>query len=107
MKPEVHENSWGRELWLENCPDYCGKLLIFRAGGKTSMHYHVKKLETMYLRKGKMLIRFEDHTVGLDVGEKLQIQRGEKHQLIAIEDSELIEVSTQHFEDDSVKTMVE
>lgn len=102
-KPTIVPKSWGHEAIIENCPDYCGKLLIFRAGGKTSMHYHKLKTETMYLRKGKMLIRFDDHTVGLDVGEKLQIQRGEKHQLIAIEDSELIEVSTQHFESDSVR----
>lgn len=67
------------------------------------MHYHVKKLETMYLHSGKMLIRFEDRTVSLEVGEKIQIQRGQKHRLIAIEDSELYEFSTQHFEEDSVR----
>lgn len=102
-KPEVHAKSWGAEFWIENCPDYCGKLLVFRAGGQTSMHYHVKKLETMYLAKGKMLIRFENETIPLSVGECLQIQRGQKHQLVAIEDSELYEFSTTHSEDDSYR----
>lgn len=67
------------------------------------MHYHIKKQETMYLLKGKMLIRMEDSTVGLDVGDCLRIERGQKHQLVAIEDSELMEISTQHFEDDSIR----
>lgn len=103
MRPERHPKSWGWEDWIENCPDYCGKLLVFRAGGKTSLHYHKKKLETMYLAKGKMLIRLENETIPLDVGEKIQIQRGQKHQLIAIEDSELFEVSTTHHESDSYR----
>ena len=103
MEPQVHPKSWGRELWIENCSEYCGKLLIFNAGGQTSMHYHVKKLETMYLAKGKMLIRIDDKTVPLGVGESLQIQREQKHQLIALEDSELYEFSTQHFEEDSIR----
>lgn len=71
------------------------------------MHYHVRKLETMYLRTGKMLIRLENETVPMEVGDKLQIQRGQKHQLIAIEDSELFECSTQHFESDSVREPIE
>ncbi len=103
MKPERHEKSWGYEDWLVNNAFYCGKLLIFRAGGRTSMHHHVKKHETMFLRLGKMLVRFENHTVGLEVGECVEIQRGQKHQLIAVEDSELIEVSTHHEDSDSYR----
>lgn len=103
MKPEVVIKTWGSELIIENCPEYCGKLLIFNAGGSTSMHYHVRKLETMYLAKGRMLVRFEDRAVPLEVGDKIQIQRGQKHQLIAIEDSELFECSTQDFWDDSIR----
>ncbi len=103
MKPERVEKSWGFELFIENCPEYCGKLLVFRADGRTSMHYHIKKLETMFLSRGKMLIRFENHSVGLKPGDKIQIQRGQKHQLIAIEDSELFECSTFHEESDSYR----
>jgi quercetin dioxygenase-like cupin family protein len=78
-------------------------LLIFKAGGSTSMHHHLRKLETMYLQSGKVLIRFENHTIGLEPGEKIQIQRGQKHQIVAIEDSELFECSTQDFWDDSIR----
>jgi quercetin dioxygenase-like cupin family protein len=103
MKPEVHSKSWGAEYWIDNNDLYCGKILVFRAGGRTSMHFHKLKQETMYLRAGKMLIRMENHTVGLEPGEFLRINRGEKHQLIAIEDSELLEISTMHHEDDSYR----
>ncbi len=103
MKPEFHPKSWGGEWWIENCAEYCGKLLVFRAGGKTSMHYHEKKLETMYLQSGKMLIKMEDETVPLEPGDKIQIQRFQLHQLIAIEDSELFECSTFHEESDSYR----
>lgn len=103
MKPDIVIKTWGHEKIIENGPEYCGKLLCFKAGGQTSMHFHRRKLETMYLQSGKVLIRFEDRTVGLDVGEKIQIQRGEKHQIIAVEDSELFECSTQDFSDDSFR----
>jgi mannose-6-phosphate isomerase-like protein (cupin superfamily) len=103
MKPTIHPKSWGFESWVENCPEYCGKVLVFRAGGKTSMHYHIKKLETMYLRSGKVIIRMEDETVPLEPGDKLQIQRFQLHQIEAIEDSELYEFSTFHEESDSIR----
>lgn len=57
----------------------------------------------MFLRAGRMLIRFENETVPLDVGDCLRIERGQKHQLIAVEDSELMEISTQHWDSDSVR----
>ncbi len=103
MKPEWHPKSWGGEWWIENCELYCGKLLIFRAGGKTSMHYHREKVETMYLAKGRILIRMEDEVVPLEVGDKIQIVPFQLHQIEAVEDSELYEFSTQHFESDSVR----
>lgn len=67
------------------------------------MHFHKLKLETMYLAKGKMLIRTDSGDIPLSVGEKIQIPREQKHQLVAIEDSELYEFSTQHFEWDSYR----
>ncbi len=103
MKPEVHEKLWGREIWLVNNDLYCGKILVFKAGGKTSMHYHRIKDESMYLYSGKMLIKMEDETVPLDVGDTIHILPFQHHQLIAIEDSELIETSTTHFDSDSVR----
>jgi quercetin dioxygenase-like cupin family protein len=36
-------------------------------------------------------------------GDTVTIERGEPHQLEALEDSEIFEVSTQHFDDDSYR----
>jgi len=105
--PSIHPKSWGFEAWIENIPEYCGKILVFRAGGHTSMHYHRQKMETLYLRKGKMIVRFEDEAVPLAVGDALKIEPYTLHRLEAIEESELIEVSTQHFEEDSVRVPIE
>ena len=46
---------WGYEKWVENMDEYCGKVLHLTEGKKCSMHYHMKKLETMYLVSGRVL----------------------------------------------------
>ena len=110
MKPEYHKKGWGYELWIHNDEKYCGKLLFFEKGKKCSYHYHKKKVETFYLHSGKMLIKFgniDDISVCfeklLTTGDVFEIPIGRRHQMIAIEDSELFEFSTQHFEDDSYR----
>jgi len=101
------ERAWGYEKWIENMDEYCGKVLVLEAGKRCSMHYHLKKMETMFLVSGRVDIRFrdpsnaEDYTVELRKGDSVRITRGQQHQIIAIEDSELIEFSTKHYEDDS------
>ena len=52
--------GWGEELIIENNDKYCGKLLIFKAGCKFSMHYHMIKDETWYVDKGEFLYRWID-----------------------------------------------
>jgi hypothetical protein len=39
----------------------------------------------------------------LNPGDKFHIYQGLKHQMIALEDTELFEFSTQHFDDDSIR----
>jgi len=106
-KPERHEKGWGFEDWVAN-RDYCGKLLFFEKGKKCSFHYHEKKHETFYLFSGKMEIKI---TFGDDIssalsyaflpGDCLEIPIGLRHQMTALEDSNLFEFSTTHYEDDS------
>tara|TARA_R100000152_G_C6781999_1_gene217922 strand:+ start:3017 stop:3364 length:348 start_codon:yes stop_codon:yes gene_type:complete len=112
MKPEYHKKGWGYELWIHNDDKYCGKLLFFEKGKKCSYHYHKIKVETFYLQSGKMLIKYgniDDIDVAfeklLTPGDVFEIPRGRRHQMIALEDSELFEFSTQHFEDDSYRAV--
>ena len=106
MKPKYHAKGWGYELWIHNCPEYCGKLLFFDKGKKCSLHFHKKKLETFYLQSGKMLLTYGNSLNDmqerlLTPGDSFEIPRGLIHQMFALEDSELFEFSTQHFDEDS------
>lgn len=106
---EIVTKGWGKEIIFVNNDEYCGKLLCFEKGKKFSMHYHIKKKETWYVSKGKLLlVWFETengtmHSEYLLVGDVITNERGEPHQLIALEDSEVFEVSTQHFDEDSFR----
>ena len=102
--------GWGWERWIVNCEEYCGKLLFFEKGKRCSWHFHKLKDEVFYLQSGKMLIKFsEDDNLAdaseltLEAGNNFHVYRGLRHQMIALEDSELFEFSTDHFDSDSYR----
>ena len=116
IKPEVCEGckvpkGWGEELIIENNEMYCGKLLIFKEGCKFSMHYHLLKDETWYVNKGKFIYRWIDTetaeviTQKLKPGDVVRQRVGQPHQLLALTDGVVFEVSTQHFDEDSYRVM--
>ena len=100
--------GWGREVWIANNDLYCGKILEIRKGKRCSLHFHKLKTESFYLRVGRLKVRVkkspESETMEefeLSVGECMDIPRGLVHQMEALEDAELYEFSTQHFDSDS------
>jgi mannose-6-phosphate isomerase-like protein (cupin superfamily) len=100
--------GWGREVWISNGELYCGKLLEIGRGRKCSLHYHKLKTESFYLRTGRLWIRIKESPQAdnseefeLKAGECMDIRPGLVHQMEALEDSELYEFSTQHFDSDS------
>jgi mannose-6-phosphate isomerase-like protein (cupin superfamily) len=102
--------GWGYEDWIVNTPLYCGKLLLFRKGRRCSWHVHKLKDETFYLQSGRLLLKFgtsDDLTLAAEVvlepGDSFHIYPGLRHQMIALEESELFEFSTQHFDEDSYR----
>ena len=104
------KKGWGHEKWIVNKPQYCGKLLFFKKGKKCSWHYHKIKDEVFYLQSGKMLVKYSDDDniklakeLVLNPGESFHIYVGLRHQMMAIEESELFEFSTQHFDSDSYR----
>ena len=116
IKPEVCEGckvpkGWGEELIIENNEMYCGKLLIFKKGCKFSMHYHLIKDETWYVDKGEFIYRWIDtdtaelHEQKLKVGDVVRQRVGQPHQIIALTDGTIFEVSTQHFDEDSYRVI--
>lgn len=101
--------GWGHELIIHNCERYCGKILVFKAGCRFSMHYHMIKQETWYVNKGKFLFTWietetaEWHEQVLNQGDVVTIPVGMPHQLEAYEDGEIFEVSSEHFDSDSYR----
>ena len=104
--------GWGFEKWIVNNEEYCGKLLYFAQGRKCSWHYHKIKDETFYVQSGmiKVLYSNDDNIELANIsilkkGDKFHIYRGLRHQMIALEDTELFEFSTQHFDEDSYRVI--
>ena len=101
--------GWGHEIIFENNELYCGKLLVFKKGCKFSMHYHMIKDETWYVQEGEFLYRWintetaEVVTETLVVGDSVRQLPGQPHQLEALTDGVVFEVSTEHFDSDSYR----
>ena len=100
--------GWGFEKWIVNNEEYCGKLLYFAKGKRCSWHYHKLKDEVFYVQSGKIKVFYGegDHildskVVILEKGDNFHVYRGLRHQMLALEDTELFEFSTQHFDSDS------
>ncbi len=106
------KKGWGYEKWIVNKSEYCGKLLYFMRDKRCSWHYHKLKDEVFYLQSGKMIVKFSDQDditkaeeLILMPGDNFHVWRGLRHQMIALEDSELFEFSTEHFDSDSHRIM--
>ncbi|WP_122892860.1 cupin domain-containing protein [Arcobacter peruensis] len=105
---KIKQKSWGREIWLHNSNKYCGKILVIKANKSSSLHYHKLKDETFYIQEGRILVKIvskdeQIEELEMSKGDVLDIPKGTKHQIIGIaEESEIFEVSTQHFDDDSI-----
>jgi len=122
-KPKYHPKGWGYELWIHNDSKYCGKMLFFKEGKRCSLHYHKIKHETFYLQSGRMILEYYppnplvdalaeegdssllgDYTETLlTPGDSFEVPVNTPHRLTALEDSELFEFSTKHYEEDSYR----
>ena len=104
----IVKKSWGSEIWFANSELYCGKKLTIKQGHGSSMHFHVKKTETIVVESGclelKILEDGKETKHALYSGDSILITPGLMHQLIAIsEDTILYEFSTQHQDSDSYR----
>jgi len=110
MEIKFVPKGWGFEKWIVNCEQYCGKLLYFAKGKRCSWHFHKLKDEVFYVQSGKILVKYSDSDditkaseLILERGDNFHVYVGLKHQMIALEDTELFEFSTQHFDSDSYR----
>jgi mannose-6-phosphate isomerase len=97
---------WGEERWLvpEGCP-FGFKLIVVRAGSRTSLQYHEFKEEANFVLAGEgrlhLAVKLEAdvHTFPLIAGQIVHIKPGVVHRVEAVTDLTLVEVSTSELDD--------
>ena len=97
-KPWGHETIWARS------DRYVGKILHINAGQELSVQYHKEKDETVYLLSGEISYRVQNdggtlEDVRLKVGESFRLTPGTVHQMVAMTDCDVLEVSTPELDD--------
>lgn len=105
----IVQKGWGHEKIIHNADGYCGKILCFEKNKKCSYHFHKIKTETFYC-VGKVKLRHgwtdnlkESKEIILETGDYFHIPIGLRHQIEAVENSEIFEFSTTDFPEDSIK----
>jgi len=100
---------WGHELFIAN-DQYCGKILEFKSSSCCSMHYHVKKKETLYILEGECEIEIIDpknadrEIFKMKMGDVLHIPIGLCHQVrTSTIGCKILEISTHHDDEDSFR----
>lgn len=113
---EIHKKVWGQETWIVNNDEYCGKLLDIDLGAMCSVHYHLAKHETFYCLSGRVLLMLwpgYDPAEGVHLtqyqyqtllaGDSIEIPRGLPHSFKGMRRSRMIEFSTHHDDNDSIR----
>jgi mannose-6-phosphate isomerase len=96
---------WGYEMIWAHSERYTGKIIHINAGHELSVQYHNKKDETVYLLSGQIVYRVQRNgdevldDVRLQVGESFRVIPGTIHQMVAVTDCEVLEVSTPEVND--------
>ena len=94
---------WGHETIWAHSDRYVGKILHINAGQELSVQYHNKKDETVHLLSGEISYRVKTsellEDMRLRVGESFRITPGTVHQMVALTDCDVLEVSTPELDD--------
>lgn len=95
---------WGYEVWWALTDKYVGKILHINKDHSLSYQYHRVKDETIYVCSGEIILELEEsgkprELIRLAPGNARRITPLTKHRITAIEESDLIEVSTPEVDD--------
>ncbi|MFH0963148.1 MAG: cupin domain-containing protein [Planctomycetota bacterium] len=104
MNTRVVEKPWGREIWVAHTDRYALKIIELVAGRRSSLQYHKRKHEHIYLDSGKLRLTWENERGEMEErvlapGDVVENPPGRKHRVEAIEDCRMIEVSTPELDD--------
>ena len=98
------EKPWGYELIWAETDRYVGKILHIRAGERLSLQYHRKKMETIRIESGRMVLEYflegqAPQQQELKPGDVFHIAPGLRHRMVALDDTNVVEVSTPELDD--------
>ena len=98
------DKPWGYELIWARTDRYVGKILFVRKGESLSLQYHRTKEETIRVLSGRLKLEIagESGTLAaslLEPGSGAHIPPGTRHRMEALEDCEILEVSTPELDD--------
>jgi mannose-6-phosphate isomerase-like protein (cupin superfamily) len=96
---EKKEKPWGYERPVGAFRGLNLKELFFVQSKSSSLHYHTKKDEIFYIISGRIRLVYGDKDEVLEAGQTVHIPPGTHHQFHPIEDTLILEVSTQMWGD--------
>lgn len=93
------EKPWGWEIHWAKTSEYVGKLIHLNKGKKVSLQYHDSKSESHFLISGKVKYYADDNSGNytsfeMEFGKGYTVVPFQRHRFEALEDSDIIEVST-------------
>ena len=101
--PARVDKPWGYELIWAHTDRYVGKVLHINRGECLSYQYHEVKDETIHLLRGAMELEIEaegkKETLNLKPGACFHITPRMKHRMRAVEECDVLEVSTPELDD--------
>ena len=101
--PTRVDKPWGYELHWAKTDRYVGKLIHVNKGHALSLQYHNHKDETIYLYSGRLLFEIEREgrlmKEEMAPGDSVHVTQKTVHRMTAIEDCDVLEVSTPELDD--------
>ena len=105
FEPRKVEKPWGYELIWAETDNYVGKVLFVKAGESLSLQFHRVKDESWLVQQGRAKLELGsagDAMLAQEVigaGATFRFRPGTVHRITALEDTTIVEVSTNHLDD--------
>lgn len=97
------DKPWGYEILYAQSENYAGKILHIYKGECISLQFHSVKDETIFLSQGSMELQVEQDgiltSIRMAPGQSYRIMPKIRHRFVALEECEILEVSTPQIDD--------
>ena len=105
FEPRKVEKPWGYELIWAEADHYVGKVLFVKGGESLSLQFHRVKDESWLVQEGRAKLELgsagdpvlKEEVIG--AGATFRFRPGTVHRVTALEDTTIVEVSTNHLDD--------